>query len=179
MQVENKTVSEIYPRLEDTLRELSSRILRYLPRGLVRRIVHYGSTANGVVTLESDIDIAVLVEENDIWRTRFSDRSQEEINKKEGAKLGIGRFQNYLHQTLPGYDERFAIYFVTPHDLGFFNFLTQFSPKGRLGEAWLNGKSLFCDPNPGWWHQGEKIEFTPTEEDYRYRAQHYQDLIGS
>ena len=152
-----------------TLERLTSIILRYLPPDLVRRIVHYGSTANGTARSNSDIDIAVFIDENETWRTKFIGYDQETFARQEQARLEINTFENHLAQTLPS-SEKIAVIFVTPYDLGFFSFLTEFSPKGKLGDAWLDGKSLYCDPRPGWWHQGEGIEFEPSYEDYVYRA---------
>jgi predicted nucleotidyltransferase len=95
------------PEIKDPLKDLKKIILKNLPRPLIKKIVLFGSVANGKENPNSDIDIFILVETaqnkieiehaieklSSICLSRYGNRlapymlTQKELHKKRNLKI--------------------------------------------------------------------------------------------
>lgn len=133
-------------------------VIHYLPC-TIRRIVLFGSYQKGEAKPESDIDIAVLIDEDLNWRARLDEKMSGEYTRKDKIRdTNRMLFKRFIDDKFP--QNRFSIIVLTPGDLEYIGQLTQVRERGNVALNVLQGFTLFSDHEEGWWQDGRGLRLT-------------------
>lgn len=133
-------------------------IVGYLPCK-VRRIVLFGSYQRGEAKPESDIDIAVLIDEDAHWQRRLDEETTGKYTHQDKIRdTNRILFKQFIDNAFP--QNKFSIVILTPQDLEGRGQFTDLKPRGNVALNIIQGRTLFVDPDPGWWQDGQGLNLT-------------------
>ncbi len=144
--------------LTNQLDSLVESIIHYLPCA-IRRIVLFGSYQRGEAKAESDIDIAVLIDEDLNWQARLDEKTSGRYSRKDKIRdTNRMLFRGFIDSKFP--QNRFSIIVLTPGDLEYIGQLTDERERGNVALNVLQGFTLFSYHEEGWWQDGRGLRLT-------------------